>query len=332
MPNNVITANDAAGLAFVQGQAYRINAQVLETPYPQWDFSDLVFVDTEGNPWAPGVMTYTSDFSGKAEFLSSYAKDMPLADVSQDATLRAFELGGIGYQYNIGEVNTAMNLAGGTLPSRRAGAARMTYQKFMYDLVLTGNDLKGMPGVINNSSVTAASAPADGTGSSTYWVDNAGVGQKTPTQIVRDINKALSGVDDATYGAVVANTLLMPDMAYNYIASTPMGTNSDETILSFVRRTNIYTMKTGQDLKIRAMRELATAATTGATAGDGRLVAYFDDPNFLRLHLPMPHQFLPAYQDGWANFVIPGIFRTGGVEFMATGTAYYLDGISEAPA
>lgn len=330
MTQRVITANDAAGLAFVQGQAYRINTAVIAQPYPAWDFSDLIYVETEGNPWAPGVMTYTSDWSGKPEFVTGYAKDMPFADVAQDMQLKTFHLAGIGYQYNIEEVNTALAVVGGTLQSRRAQAARLSYQQFMYNTTVLGAPEKGLTGLSNQAGVPAVGATADGTGSSPNWVNNAGVGIKTPQQIARDINQALAGVDNATFGTVLANTLLMPDAAYQYIAATPYSATTMETILSFILRTNLYTMKTGQPLKIRTVRELRSAATV--VAGAGRLVAYNDDPSMVKLHLPMPHQFLPVHQDGWANFVIPGIFRTGGVEFMAPTTAYYLDGITPVPA
>src|SRR5690606_21293849 len=101
-----------------------------------------------------------------------------------------------------------------------------------------------------------------------------------------------------------------------------------DTILSFVQRTNIYTQTTGRPLTIRSARELGTAGA----GGNGRLVAYKNDAETVRLHLPMPHQFLPVYQDGWANWVIPGIFRTGGIEVSNTAAFRYVDGISEVPA
>lgn len=331
MNQRVLTTMDAAALSFVQGQAYRVNTRVIQQPYPQWAFNELLFVETEGNPWAPGVITYMTDYSGKAEFLTGYAKDMPFADVNQDMQLRTFHMAGIGYQYNIEEVNTALAQIGGTLSSRRATAARQVYQKFMWDTTLFGQAEKGLFGLTNTPQVPAVAAPADGAGSVPYWVDNTGVGTKTPAQIVRDFNIMLAGVSNSTFGQILANKVFLPEDAYLYIAGTPYSaTSTMDTILSFIQRNNTYTLKTGRPIDIRSLRELNTAATTGATAGDGRAMAYYDDPTFVKLHLPMPHQFLPVHQDGWANFVIPGIFRTGGVEFLAPATAYYLDGVSEA--
>ena len=320
--------NDQQALAFVQGQSFKVNQRVYETRYPDWDFGRLVFVDTTGPEWAPGILTYTSDISGRANWQSGYAKDVPLADVSQSQSLRNFQLAAIGYQWNIEEVNSAIQV-GSSLPDRRARAARLAYMKFMYDLTLKGSAEKGLGGLINYSGVTATTAPADGTGSVTTWVDEDGVGTKTPAQIVRDINLALQGVYLSTYEQEMADTILLPVEAYNYIASTPYSATTMETILSFVQRTNIYTLTTGQPLTIRTVRELSTGDAAGT---GGRMVAYKNDGDFVKLHLPMPHRFLPVYQNGPLNFVVPGIFRTGGLELLTNAGMRYIDGISEPPA
>lgn len=321
--------SDAQALAFIQGQAYQINQRIYETRYPDWDFARLIFVDTSGPEWSPGILTYMSDMSGKANWQSGYAKDIPLADVSQDMQTKTFHLAAIGYQYNIEEINTAIQI-GASLPNRRARAARLAYQKFMFNLTLFGSTEKNLGGLTNYPGVPTFIVPDDGTGGVTYWVDENGVGTKTPAQIVRDINLALQGISLATFETELADTLLLPTEAYNYIAATPYSAATMETILSFVLRTNLYTMQTGQQLTIRGVRELGTAGT-GDAAGEGRMVAYKNDENNVKLHLPMPHRFLPVYQDGPLNWQIPGIFRTGGVELMDVVAFRYADGISQTP-
>lgn len=318
---------DAQALSLVTAQAYKVNQTVYETRFPDWDFGRLVYVDTSGPAWSPGILTYTSDLSGRANWQSGYAKDIPLADVSQDVQTKTFQLAAIGYQWNIEEVNTAYQV-GASLPDRRARAARLAYTKFMYDLTLFGSAEKGLGGITNYAGVTTATAAADGTGSVTFWVDEDGVGTKTPAQIVRDINVALQGIALASFETEMADTILLPVEAYNYIAATPYSATTMETILSFIQRTNIYTLTTGRALTIRAVRELGTAGA----GNTGRMVAYKNDQDYVKLHLPMPHQFLPVYQDGPLNWTIPGIFRTGGIELLTTVAFRYIDGISQPPA
>lgn len=327
MQNHII--QDAQALAFVQAQAFKVNQTVYEARFPDWDFGRLVFVDTSGPAWSPGVLTYTSDLTGKADWQSGAAKDIPLADVGQNMETSTFHLAAIGYQYNIEEVNTAIQV-GASLPVRRARAAKLAYTKFMFDLTISGSTAKGKTGLINSTAVTPVAATADGTSSARHWIANDGTVTKTATQILRDVNQALTGTNVATNTVEYADTLLMPVEAYNLIASTPFNALGADTILSWLLRTNVYTLATGRPLTIRAMPQLRTASTQ-TVVGGGRLVAYKNDENFVKLNLPMPHQFLPVYQDGPLNWQIPGIFRTGGLEFMTTATFYYLDGILPAP-
>ena len=321
-------------LAFFEEQTLRVNSRIYETTYPDWDFARFVYVNTEGPEWGAGVMTYMTDMTGRANWQSAGAKDIPLADVSQDRQQKLFHMGAIGYQYNLEEINALLTV-GGTLPDRRARAARLAYQKFMFDLTLFGDSEKGLTGITNGEGVTIIPAAADGTSSGREWISSAGVGLKTPAQISRDINILLQGVATETFDMVLADTLLLPQRALDYIASTPYSAMLTETILSFIQRTNMYTMRTGRPLTIRGMRELETAATnttSPSSAGMGRAVAYHNSPEFMQLHLPMPHRFLPVWQDGPMNFMVPGIFRTGGVEMMSTVAVRYMDGVSEPAA
>lgn len=321
-------------LSFFEAQAYKVNARVYETVYPDWDIGRFVFVDTSGPEWSPGVVTYMSDISGRANWQSGAAKDIPLADVSQDYQLKTHHLAAIGYQWNIEEINSMIQV-GGTLPDRRARAARMAYSKFIFNLALFGDTEKNYAGITNYPGVTIIPAPADGDSGVRTWVNASGVGTKTPAEIVRDINLALQGVARSTFDTVLADTIMLPQEALDYIAATPFSENTMETILSFVMRTNLYTLRTGRQLTIVPLRELGNAATdttSPTSAGKGRLIAYNNSPEYMRFHLPMPHRFLPVYQDGPLNFLVPGIFRTGGVEIQSTAAVRYLDGISEVPA
>jgi hypothetical protein len=57
------------------------------------------------------------------------------------------------------------------------------------------------------------------------------------------------------------------------------------------------------------------------------MVAYRRNPQVLKLHVPMPHRFLPVYQDGPLNFVVPGVFRLGGLDIRRPKEVRYGDGI-----
>lgn len=316
--------NDAqqAQFGFVVNQAYTINTQVYATKFPDLDFGRLVYVDTSAPEWTPGIITFMSSTVGKAGWFSGAAKDVPRADVTMDKNQVAVHMAAVGYGFNIEEVGQAQ-LLGINLDSGKAEAARRAYTEFMWNITLTGDTTKNLLGLSNQSSVTTGTAPADGTGSVTTWFDGSGNATKTPAQIVRDINNVLTGIYTGSLTVELADTLLLPYSTISYLAATTLSSTNSETLLSFILRTNIYTQMTGQPLTIRGVLGLDTAGASSTK----RMVAYANRQDVVKLHLPMPHRFLPVATANSIQFEIPGIFRTGGVEVMRTGAFRYLDGI-----
>jgi hypothetical protein len=60
----------------------------------------------------------------------------------------------------------------------------------------------------------------------------------------------------------------------------------------------------------------------------GRMIVYKRDPQVLKMHIPMPHRFLPPWQTAPLVFTVPGIFRLGGLEIRRPSAVRYVDGIS----
>jgi hypothetical protein len=161
---------------------------------------------------------------------------------------------------------------------------------------------------------------ANGSGSTTWWAN------KTPAQILFDINDAISGVNSSTNETEQADTVLLPTATRDLLASTQLSSGSDETILSYLLKNNSYTAETGQALTIAASRALATADP----GGDGRAVVYRRAPDVVRFHLPMPHQFLAPFQKASMTWEVAGIMRTGGTEVRLPKAIRYLDGIQNS--
>lgn len=308
-------------LGFLVSQTASIEAQVYEIQYPDIQYPALVPVDTSANPWANSVTFFSTDKLGQAEWFNHQSKDMPLADVERAQHDHPVEMAAIGYRYTLQELGQAMMVPGTNLSADRAAAAVRAYEEFMDGLALRGVPPSGTgrnwTGLINNPSVSAGPVANDGAGASTRWAD------KTPDQILRDINALLTGVYQESLTVEMADTLLLPVTRFTALADTPRSGTSDTTILEYLRRSNTYTAITGAPLTIRAVRGLETAGA-GNTA---RMVAYRRDPQVVRLHLPMPHQFLTPSQSGPLMFDVAGIFRTGGVEIRRPKAFRYSDGI-----
>ncbi|KKZ89058.1 DUF2184 domain-containing protein [Rhizobium phaseoli] len=309
-----IDAQSAVG--FVTPAFYNIERTVYQRKYPSFDYASLIPVVTEGSPWGRGVLFRSSDIAGKAEFLSGKGFDMPYADVTRDQFLKGFELAGIGYEWSLEEINVAA-LEGRQLGPEKGEAARKVAEQMLWNIGMTGTTEKNWTGLINDPNVTATTATADGTGSSALWAN------KTPDQILRDINAALTGIFTGTNEVEMADTVLFPSARYLSISTLARSSTSDRTILSYLQENNVYTAETGRPLTIRGLRNLATAGG----GGTARMIAYRRDPEVLRFHLPMPHQFLPPFQKSSMTWEVAGIMRTGGTEIRLPKAVAYVDGI-----
>lgn len=324
MPQN--TMFDADTLAYAINQSYRINTQVYETVYEDVSLTGLVPINTSYDEWEIGYAQLIGTSTGKARWQSTYAKDVPLADVGTSSVFGTFDEYAIGYQFNIGEVQKAARY-GVQLDTRRAAAARRGADEFQFDVAMIGSVDKGWTGLLNNAAVTpVASAGA--------WVSNAGVGLATPEQIVADLNNMVVGPASVagTPGALLSNRIGLPALAYRHIATTPYGvTSPNETILSYFLKQNLYTLRTGQNIEIVEIPQLATAATVGI-AGGGRAIAWRNESNVLELPVPHPFRFYPLVTDGPFNTIVPGLARVGQLDLRLPGAVRYLDGITQVPA
>lgn len=328
-PFNFYDATPEFQLGFARSQSHVLNSRAYEIEYPEMPIADLVAIDNSVPEWASGIDTLITDKVGAAQWLSGFSKDVPLADATMalvSLTIKGF---GIGYQWNIEELGKAA-FQGYPLTDRRAAAARFAGEVFQWNVFLRGDTQIGITGLINHVSITPTASPANGDGAVRYWVSNAGVGAKTSEEIVADINTLLMGSPGP--GRVIKNTLLLPDLALDYIVKTPYGvTNPNETIMSFVAKNNEYTRQTGRPITIRSLWDLRNAATVGI-AGGGRAVAYLNSPDVLKFWVPMPYRFFPVYQDGPFNFMVPGMSRVAPLDVFKPNGMTYLDGITEIPA
>lgn len=298
------------GYAFLTPQLRRIEAEVYQIKYPSFDINRFMTVDTSGDMWDVGTLVYSMDKVGEAQFMAGGAFDMPYASTKMAQATHNYHLAAIGYEWNTQELQRAAKL-GRSLSTDKAGAAVLASERFIYNIAMTGNTEKNWTGFVNNASAPSAQVANDGTGPSRLWT------AKTPDQILRDINAAITAVETGTGETHVANTLVIPTSAYNYLATTRVGANSDTTILAFLQANNAA----GEGLTILKSRALETAGTGGTT----RLIAYDNNSQVLKFHLPGPHQFLPAFQKSSLVYEVGGLMNVGGVEVRLPKAIVYRD-------
>ena len=315
------TPSYQAMYSFLIDQTSNIEARAYERRYPAIRHTRLVPVVTEGNPWAPGMVHFSYDATGQADFLNQRADDFPLVDITQARHNVAIEPLGIGYDYTVHELQYAMSM-NMALSSRKAEMAIRAYMEKLDDITFKGNTALGWDAFAKMSSITPQNAALGAAGA-----DNAAKRlweNKTAQEIIKDINDAIRGVWVNTQTVELADTIAVPPDAYGIITERQRSDYSDMTVWEWVRMHNVYTSETGLELTIVPIIELADAGASNV----GRMVAYRNDPDVLALHLPMPLMFLEPFQKTATQYVIPGVFNCGGLEIRLPGTFRYVDGIT----
>jgi hypothetical protein len=301
-------------LGFVVSQTSHIEAQVVETVYPDIQYPTLIPVDTSANEWAKSITYYSSDKVGRAGWFHSYATDIHVADIERSKNEVGVEMADIGYRWTLEEIGQAMMIPGLNLSAERAAAAVRAYEEFIDDVALRGKAEKSMYGIMNYPGITAVLASIES--GHTVW------NLKSADAMLADVNNLLSGVYVDSLTVELADTLLLPIGAL-IVASTKRIPDTAITVLDFLATKNVYTLQTGRPLTIRGVRGLETAGQ----GGSGRAIAYRRSPDVLKMHIPMTHRFLNVWQTGPMVFDIPGIFRVAGLEIRRPKSVRYLDGI-----
>lgn len=300
-----------AAMGFMVRQASYIEAAVNAVVYPDIQYPGLVPVDTSAPEWVKSVTYYSADRFGAAKWMNGGADDVAIAGTNRAKFETPVYTASIGYGYSLEEISQAA-LLNVNLANDNAMAARRAYEEMVERVALYGDTEKGFEGLLNGASVPVGAAA---TGN---WATATGV------QIQADVNGAILGQFTNTNFVSVADTLLLPWNKYLYISVTPLSATYPEmTILDWLTTHNVYTAQTGQPLTIRAVRGLETMGV----GGTARMVAYRRDPMVVKLHIPMPHKFLPVWQDAATHYQVPGIFRLGGVDWRRPKEASYTDGI-----
>lgn len=265
---------DANESMFLLRQLDYIKQQTYDIKYAELKARKLFPVSSEADPGAERIFYRQYDQSGLAKIISNYADDLPDADVSGKEFSAKVKTLGASYKYNQQEMRAAVY---GNVPleQRRANAARRAIAQKENTLAFKGDALTGLVGLFNAPNVTSVTIPATGTGSTTQWVN------KTPDQILFDMNLVANTIVSTSLGVEQPDTMLLPLAQFNYTASTARSANSDTTILNYFLQNNPYIKQ------VEWVNELKGAGVSGSgSAPYDRMYAYRRSADALTLEIP----------------------------------------------
>lgn len=172
------------------------------------------------------------------------------------------------------------NFAGRSLDSLLTDGVRMAYDKHMDQNTYVGFEKYDTTGLINNPDAVETTV-AQGAAGDTTWA------KKTPQEILKDINTAISAVWEATNNdeSAVPNHILLPYAQYVYLLNTPVSAEvvTRTTILDYIMENNVAT-KEGKGFFIGG-----TNWCKGAGTGKkDRMVVYNNDRRFVKMDELVP--------------------------------------------
>lgn len=301
MSEKITSVNlDANETAFFARELEYIKANTYDVLYPTLKATQLIPVSTNAGAGAESITYQQFDQLGLAKIIANYADDLPRADIKGKEFTSPVRSIGASYGYNVQEIRAAQ-FANRNLTGRKANAARRAVEQKINNIGWYGDDANNLLGLVNHPNVTRAAAPQNAGATSTLWVN------KTPDEILADMNSLVNGIVDLTNGVEAPNTLIMPIDQYTYISTVARSATSDTTILEF------FLMNSPFVNRVEWVNELKGAAVGGFSVDSSDvMIAYDNNPDKLTLEIPQPFEQFPAQERG-LEFLINTHARCGGV-------------------
>ena len=261
---------DADESIFFSRELQAVKAKSYDIKYAELKARRLIPVSEEAGEGAETIRYEQYDQVGFAKIISSYADDLPRADVKGKEFIIPVRSLGDSYGYNRQEIRAA-KMAGKPLEQRRANAARRAIEQLINTVGFKGDANHGLNGMLNHPNISTVVIPADGTGASALWVN------KSADLILRDMNLVTNFITENTKGVEIPDTLLLPLVQYNIAATKRIGVDSNMTVLKYFLETSPY---------IKAVEWVEELKGFGAGSTDV-ILAYKRDPDKLTLEIPM---------------------------------------------
>jgi hypothetical protein len=301
---------DAAESMFFARQLEEVRARTFDTKLVELKARMLIPVDNSVNPGADVVTYRQFTGSGVAKIIASYADDLPRADAFGKEFHVPIKSIGASYGYNIQEIRAAQ-MVGLPLEQRRANNARRAVEERIDSIAQSGDADSGLVGLFNQSAALLQSVPNGAAGSSP-WAN------KTPAEIIQDMNSAVNNVINTTHEVEHPDTMLLPVAQYSDISSRPWNPNnsSNVTVLEFFLKNSPWISE------VEPWYGLAGAGSGGVDRG----LVYKRDPDHLMLVISQEFEQFPP-QPKNLEFVVPCHARCGGVQAPYPLAINYFDGI-----
>lgn len=255
----------------------------------------------------------TLKVGGNMPFVSAETTAIPGVDINGNKIVLPLRLLAREVTYTSVELERSQ-LTGQPIDVQKINALNTLYQMNTDQMVYIGATEVGATGLVNNAGVTVDTV-ATGISGSKLW------SQKTPDEILADVNSLLSASWAAAAYAVCPGKLLLPPAQFSYISSQKVSSAGNVSILKFLKENSISLNINGSELDVQPVKWLAGRGVDSAD----RMVVYTNEED--RVRFPMvPIRRETAYYQG-LRFTAPYLWAFGEMELVYPETVRYADGI-----
>ena len=300
---------DDASVFFARELDY-VKSQSYDVEYPELTALSLFPISNEADPGAETITYYTYDKQGLAKIIDNYSTDLPRADVNGKPSYAMVKSLGASYGYSAQEMR-ASRLAGKSLDTRKAEAARYQIDNLTNKIAWSGDADSGLLGVLSNGqNIPYYVIPTGGTSNKTKWTE------KTADEILDDINGMAKQVAKTTKNVERPDTLCVPAEVYMDI-STRRLPNTTASVLSYILDHAPYIKEVVSVSELESDSADTNPYAEGApgvesNAGVGVAFLFKNDARKLTLENPMPYYQYPV-QVRNLETIVPCEARTAGV-------------------
>lgn len=311
-------AEDAS--IFFARELDHVKSQSYDVEYPELTALSLLPISSEADPGAETITYYTYDKTGTAKIIQNYSTDLPRADVNGKPTYAQVKSLGSSYGYSAQEMRAA-RLTGKALNTRKAESARFQIDTLTNTIAWRGDEESGLMGVLSaGQSIPLYPITAGATSGKTKW------SEKTPDEILADINGMAKQVARVTKNLERPDTLCIPAEAYMDIATRRI-TDTSTTVLAFVQKHAPYIKNIISTAELDADSVETNPYAKNGDGGLGVAFLFTNSEKKLSLEIPMPFYQYPL-QVRNLDTVIPCEARTAGVIVYYPFSALIAVGVS----
>lgn len=311
----------ASGLAFLTKELEKFDSKILE-PLSSVTWARDIPVRTGGG-FVESVrsiaINYMSAGAGEDGIITNKTNDVPLVDADlSEQSWRVFSWANTMRVSYLDQQK--INQIGRNLEEMLTKGLKLNHDKTIDENVYIGLTKHGSSGLVNSSGIGSYVAdPHTSGGSDTTWAE------KTPDEILNDINKALvytwAASEYDTSG--MANHVLIPPQHYAMLISRKVGVTGDKSLLTFLMENNI-----GKDQQVTlSINPCRWCVGVGANASN-RMVCYANREDRIRFDMTVPlRRWVTEASAIQMAYLTPYVSQFSEVQFLYTQPVVYVDKI-----